>query len=131
VQFCKLQFYKNSHIIAILPKKLIPLYREFLQFIKTAKLWQFSKLEFIKTAKLLQFCKLLKSPLQRIFAYSQKSQIIAILQIAIYKKRPNYCNLQIAIDINGRINAIWYIIKIPLYKDFVAIPKNGQQIFNL
>jgi hypothetical protein len=45
---------KNSQIIAILQITKIPLYKECLQFIKTAKLLQFCKLQFIKTAKLLQ-----------------------------------------------------------------------------
>jgi hypothetical protein len=56
----------------------------------------------------LQFCKLLKSPLSGIYAIHKNGQIIAILQIAIYK--------------NGQINEIWQIIKIPL----LQIYKNGQ-----
>jgi hypothetical protein len=49
-------------------------------------------------------------------------QIIEILPFAIYKKA-KYCNLQIAIYRNGQINAIWQIIKIPLYRDFLEFMK--------
>jgi hypothetical protein len=48
-------------------------------------------------------------------AISENGQIIAILQIAIYK--------------NSQIIAILQIIKIPLYRDFLAIYKNGQIIY--
>jgi hypothetical protein len=58
----QIAIYKNGQIIAILQIIKNPLYREFLKFIKTAKLLKFGKLQFIKTAKLLQFCKLLKFP---------------------------------------------------------------------
>jgi hypothetical protein len=36
--------------------------------------------------------------------------------------------LQIAIYKNGQINAIWQIIKIRLYREFLQINKNGQII---
>jgi hypothetical protein len=48
------------------------------------------------------------------FANLQNGQIIAILQIAMYK--------------NGQIIAILQIIKIPLYREFLQIYKNGEII---
>jgi hypothetical protein len=63
IAILQIVIYKYGQIIAILQIIKIPLYMEFLQFIKAAKLLQFCKLQFIKTVKLLQFCKLLKSSL--------------------------------------------------------------------
>jgi hypothetical protein len=86
----QIAIYKNGQIIAILQIIKNTLYREFLKF--------------IKTAKLLQFWKLFKFPSIGIFEIYKYGQIIAILQIAIYK--------------NGQIIAILPNIKIPLYRDF-------------
>jgi hypothetical protein len=44
----------------------------------------------------------------------KNGEIIAILQIAICK--------------NGQNNAIWQIMKIPLYREFLQIYKNGKII---
>jgi hypothetical protein len=59
---------KNDQIIAILQIIKIPLYRECFAIYKTAKYLQFCKLQFIY----------------------KNGEIIEILNIAIYKKRPNY-----------------------------------------
>jgi hypothetical protein len=102
---------KTAKLMQFLQIIQIPLYRDFLQFIKTAKLLPFFKLQFIKTAKLLQLRKL------------QFLKTANKLQFA-------NCNYK-----NGQIIALLQIIKIPLYRDcftiyansqIVAIYKNGQ-----
>jgi hypothetical protein len=55
-------------------------------------------LQFIKTAKLWQFSKLLKFPSIGRFAVRENGQIIAILQIAIYENGSIIAILQIAIS---------------------------------
>jgi hypothetical protein len=60
-------------------------------------------------------------------AISKNGQIIAILQIAIYKKGQIIEILQITIY-KMPIIAILQIIKIPLYREFFQIYKNGQII---
>jgi hypothetical protein len=55
--------YKNGQIIAILQIIKMSLYREFLQFIKTAKLLQFCKLQFIKRPNYCNFANYKNSPL--------------------------------------------------------------------
>jgi hypothetical protein len=73
-----------------------------LQIIKIPSIGNFCK--FTKTAKLLQFCKLQFIKTAKLFH----------LQIAIYK--------------NGQINAIWQIIKIPLYKNLFQFIKTAKII---
>jgi hypothetical protein len=103
-----LQFMKTAKLLQFCKLLKLPSIGVFLQFIKTAKLLQFCKLKFIKTAKLLQFCKLVKFPSIGNFAIYKHGQIIAIKQIAIYKN-----GQIIAIISNININGFYFRIYNP------------------
>jgi hypothetical protein len=126
-----LQFYTNGQIIGILKIIKIPLYREFLQFIKTTKLLQFIKngqiIAILLTAikKRPNYCNYANyknSPLYGVFAIYKNDQIVAI-----YKNGQIIAILQIAIK-NGQIIAILKIIKIPLYRELLQFIKTTKSL---
>jgi hypothetical protein len=89
--------YKNGQIIAICK----------LQFIKTAKLMQFSKFQLKKPSQIKAILQIIKIPLYRDFLqFIKTAKIIAILQIANYKNGQIIAILQIAIYENRQIPSI-------------------------